>query len=241
MDMFQKNDKWEDINAILALTEFGLTRQDVSIHEYVERAIRRMNCSTKCAKILFLRNLIALGYIEHEWVQKEIELAVNNIREDGSVRCLDFGKKRNDSRLPEMGCYRQMATYLLLAAELKKLGITYPQYDRLLEFYRNHNVIFHMEHPKKVIIKEMLGTFYPIDHVHIGLHMIMYGLFVLYEKNHMNYTKAWEILQNNRDSEGKYILSESFEKPYFEVGSVGEPNKWVTLYCMLAEKNINKK
>ncbi|BCN28826.1 hypothetical protein [Anaeromicropila herbilytica] len=236
MDKFKLNNKWEDINAFLALTEFGLTRYDVPIDEYMERIIKNINMSTKCAKILLLRNLVALGYYEHPWVQDQISLAFSTIRHDGTVRCLDKNKKKNDSRLPDMGCYRQTTTYLLLAAELKKKGIILPQYELLIKFYIDHNVAFRSDDPEKVIIKEMAGTFYPIDHVHMGLHMIMYGISVLGEGNHPNCDKAWDLLNSKKDNENKYILSESFAEPYINVGMVGQPNKWVTLYVLLSEK-----
>lgn len=240
MDKFKLNNKWEHINAFLALAEFGLTRNDVMIDEYVEHIIKKLNKSMKCAKILLLRNLVALGYYEHPWVQKEITLALSNIREDGTVRCLDTGKKRNDSRLPEMGCYRQTTTYLLLGAELKKKGIILPQFDKLLNFYVSHNIMFHSENPEKMIIKDMTGTFYPIDHVHIGLQMIMYGISVLGEGDHMNYRKAWELLDSKKNPDGKYILTESFPEPYFNVGTVGQPNKWVTLYVLLSQSYMDR-
>lgn len=236
MDKFKLNQRWEDINALLALTEFGLTRSDVTIDEYVERIIHKLNRSTKCAKILLLRNLAALGYEKHPWVKEEIACALSNIRQDGTARCLDTGKKTNDSKLPEMGCYRQTTTYLLLFAELKKKGIVLPQSELLVKFYKDHDVLFHSENPDKMIIKDMKGTFFPIDHVHIGLQMIMYGLSVLGAGDDETCSRAWELLNKQRNSEGRYILSESFPEPYFDPGKVGQPNKWITLYVLLAEK-----
>lgn len=235
MEKFKSNNKWEHVNALLALAEFGLTREDVMIDEYVERIIKKLNRSMKCAKVLLLRNLVALGYYEHSWVQDEIGKALSNIREDGTVRCLDTGKKRNDSRLPEMGCYRQITTYLLLGAELKKKGIILRELDALVNFYISHDVMFHSEDLEKIIIKDMTGTFYPIDHVHIGLQMIMYGLSIVSNGNYENYMKAWDLLDSYRNSEGRYILTESFTEPCFNVGTVEEANKWVTLYVLLAK------
>lgn len=235
LDKFQVNNKWEHINALLSITEFGLTRNDIPIDEYVERIIKKINLSMKCAKTLLLRNLVSLGYYEHPWVQEQIYLSFSTIREDGTVRCLDKGKKTNDSKLPDMGCYRQITTYLLLAAELKKIGITLPQFDSIINFYMSHNVMFHANVPEKVIIKDMTGTFYPIDHVHIGLQMIMYGLSILGSGNNDNCQRAREILHSYEGDEGKYLISDSFKVPYFDVGLVGQPNKWVTLYVMLFE------
>lgn len=236
MDKFTMNKKWEDVNALLALAEFGLTREDLLVDEYVERIINKLDLSMKCAKTLLLRNLVSLGYYGHPWVQEQIPLVFSAIRQDGTLRCLDKGKKRNDSRLPDMGCYRQTTTCLLLAAELKKAGVVLPQFEPLMNFYINHDVLFRPDAPEKVIVKDMAGTFYPIDHVHMGLQMIMYGLSILGAAKHPNCERAWELLYSNKGADGKYILTESFAEPYIKVGSAGKPNKWVTLYSLLSEK-----
>lgn len=236
MNTFALKNKWDHINAFLTLTEFGLTRDDVPIDGFLERSIKNMNMSTKCAKILFLRNLVSLGYSEHPWVREHIAQAFSAVRQDGSVRCLDKSKKTNDSKLPDMGCYRQTATYLLLAAELKKKGVSLPQFEGLTKFFLDNEVSFHPENPEKTIIKEMAGTFFPIDHVHIGLQIILYGLSVLGVWNRPACDRARELLDTYKDIEGKYILSESFEEPYFNAGTAGQPNKWVTLYVLLSEK-----
>jgi hypothetical protein len=149
---------------------------------------------------------------------------------------LDNGKKTNDSKLPDMGCYRQTTTYLLLGAELRKIGVIMPQIEPLIKFYIDHHAAFRSDIPEKVIIEDMSGTFYPIDRVHMGLPMIMYGLSVLGGANHPNCEKAWALLNCKKDNDGKYALSESFAEPYFDVGKVGQPNKWVTLYILLSEK-----
>ncbi|SHM71931.1 hypothetical protein SAMN02746066_03018 [Anaerosporobacter mobilis DSM 15930] len=234
MDKFKLNNKWEDVTALCALAEFGLTRVDVPIDDYIERVIKNMDYSMKCAKILLLRNLVSLGYYKHTWVKEEIALAFSNIREDGTFRCLDKTKKSNDSKLPDMGCYRQTTTYLLLAAELKKIDVILPQFKLLINFYINHYVAFHSDNQGKAIIKEMVGTYYPFDHVKLGLQMTIYGLSVLGGANHSNCNKALALLESKKDCEGKYILDKSF--PYFEVGNIGEPNKWITLYALLSEK-----
>lgn len=234
MDKFKLENKWEDVTAFCALAEFGLTRVDVPIDDYTERIIKNMNRSMKCGKILLLRNMVSLGYYKHPWVKKEIPSAFSTIRDDGTIRCLDKSKKTNDSKLPDMGCYRQTTTYLLLAAELKKIGVVLPQFEPLINFYINHYVAFRPDTPEKAIIKEMAETYYPFDHVKLGLQMTMYGLSVLGAANHPNCSKALALLDSKKDSEGKYILDKSF--PYFEVGEVGKSNKWITLYVLLAEK-----
>jgi len=236
MTKFTMKNKWEHLNALLILTEFGLTRKDVPIDDYVEALIKKLNANMKCARILLLRNLVALGFYDHPWVKEQIQTAFSAIREDGTIRCLDKTKKKNDSGLPDMGCCRQTTTYLLLAAELKKTGITLPQFEKLIDFYINHDVLYHTDGEDRLMIKEMAGTFFPIDHVHIGLQTILYGLSVLGAGNHDNCQKAWKLLQGYEDGEGRYILSDSFSEPYFDVGAVGKPNKWISFYALLSQK-----
>lgn len=131
----------------------------------------------------------------------------------------------------------QTAYYIPFACgRTKKIGITLPQFDAIIHFYMSHNIVFHDEKLEKFIIKDMTSTFFPVDHVHIGLQMILYGLSVQGAGNNENCQRAWEILDGYKNSEGKYLLSHSFETPYFDVGKVGQPNKWVTLYVKLFEK-----
>ena len=47
MDKFQMKSKWEHINALLALVEFGLTRNEVNIDEHVEQLIKKLNKGMK--------------------------------------------------------------------------------------------------------------------------------------------------------------------------------------------------
>lgn len=235
MSKFQDKNKWEHINAFLALHEFGLTRDDVRIDDEVERIIKGLNKGMKCSKTLLLRNLVSLGYYKHPWVEEQVHASFGTVREDGSVHCLDKGKKSNDSKLPDMGCYRQTTTYLLLAADLKKMGMTLPQFEAITDFYMKHHVLFHDGVGERFIVKDMTRTFFPIDHVNIGLHMILYGLSVLGAGNNEYCQRAREILEGYKNSDGKYVLSHSFDRPYFEVGAVGQPNKWVTLYAKLFE------
>ncbi len=124
----------------------------------------------------------------------------------------------------------------LTGCGIKKNGVVLPQFEILTEFYISHHVAFHLDDLEKVIIEEMTGTFYPIDHVHIGLQVIMYALSIMGMANHPNCEKAWVILESKKDSDGKFLLDGTLNEPYFNVGKVGNPNKWVTLYVLLSEK-----
>ena len=65
---------------------------------------------------------------------------------------------------------------------------------------------------------------------------------ILYALSKMGYGKderlrdAWKVLESRRDSEGRYKLDWTPAQCLWKAGNRGEPNKWITLYCMLAEK-----
>jgi hypothetical protein len=48
--------------------------------------------------------------------------------------------------------------------------------------------------------------------------------------------KAWAALERRRDEAGRYILDKSLSKVHYKIGKPGKPNKWVTLYALLAQK-----
>ena len=41
MDKFKLNKKWEDVPALIALAEFGLTRSDISTDDYIGTILSR--------------------------------------------------------------------------------------------------------------------------------------------------------------------------------------------------------
>jgi hypothetical protein len=236
MDKFKANKKWEDYNAFSTLAEFGLTRDDVPIDEYVERMINVTKFNVMCGKALLLRNLVALGYYNDSRISGEITNVLTLVRRDGSLRCLSNKKTANDTNLADMCCYRQTTTYLLLAPELKKVGVDVPQAEPLTDFYLKYNVIYRPDDNDAFIINDMAQTFYPFDPVKIGLHMILYGLSVLGAGSSPECERALALLESKKDESGKFILEKSLTKPYFKVGKVGKPNKWITLYALLADK-----
>jgi hypothetical protein len=235
-DKFKTGKKWDDFNGFSILAEFGLTKDDVPIDPYVERIITGTKFNMMCGRALLLRNLVALGYLGDSRVADEINKAFSLVRDDGSLRCLSKTKKTNDTNLTDMCCYRQTTTYLLLAAELKKAGVHLPQFEQFIGFYQRHDVAYRSGGEGEFIINEMAGTFYPFDPVKMGLQMIIYALAVLGASNE----KGWALLESKKDESGKYILEKSFSKPYFNVGKIGKPNKWVTLYALLADKYRTK-
>lgn len=236
MDKFKLNKKWEDFNGFCALAEFGLTKRDVEIDEYVERIISNTGFKMMCGEGLLLRNLVLLGYSDHPKVHEEISSVFSILKKDGGFGCISKNKRINDPKLPHKSCYRLTAAYLLLAAELKKEGIVLPQSIALADYFLHRDVLFRHEDSTKFVVDEMAGTFYPLDPIKIGLQVILYGLAILGVADKPECNKAWALLESRRQEEGRYILDKALSKPYYKIGKTGKPNKWVTLYVLLSKK-----
>lgn len=232
MDRFNLGKKWETYGALSALAEFGLTREDAAIDEYVEKLIEETNFQMMCGEALLLRNLVLLGYGSHPRVEAEIPLVFEKNKPDGGYGCMSKKPKINI----EKGCFRQSCTYLLLAAALKQKGITSIQPRGLLDYFLNREVLFSRNFPDTFAVPDLAGTYYPLDPVKTGLQMTMYALSVLGVADDARCGKAWAVLEGKKDEDGRYVLDKSLSKPIYKIGKPGKPDKWVTLYALLAKK-----
>lgn len=233
---FDIGKSWTDYSCLSALAEFGLTRRDVLIDAYVERLIANTDFKMMCGEALLLRNLVALGYYDEPSVKDEIAEVFKQQKTDGGFGCVSKNKKINDPKLPHKSCMRITATYLMLSAELKKINKEPPQTKALVDYFLNRNILFRHDDLERYVVDEMAGTFYPLDPVKTGLQMIMYSMAMLGAAGAAGCEKAWVLLDSKKDNEGRYILDKALTKPLYKIGRVGKPNKWVTLYALLAHK-----
>lgn len=82
----------------------------------------------------------------------------------------------------------------------------------------------------------MLGAFYPPDPIRIGAHNIVCALRVLGCAPDFQAMRAgYEVLNRHRLENGRYVLTASKKVPAFKACSVGEENKWGTLYAYMAQ------
>lgn len=72
--------------------------------------------------------------------------------------------------------------------------------------------------------------------IQIGVQNLMYALAVLGQGNSDAVAEGWKYLYLKRDPEGGYILSKTKTVPAFKPGKKNKPNKWITLYALLTEK-----
>ena len=229
---------WAKYDAIMAFAEWGLTRADIGrdIDAEVFALIESTGFKMLCGEPLLLRNLVKLGYDQEEIVRNEIDSVLGLIKEDGGFGCISTNKKTNDPKKPHKSCARLTVEYLLLVAELHLAGYRMNCEDALVHYFTKRNIFYRTDDMKTPMVDVMLGTFYPPDPIKIGAHQIVYALRVLgCAPDSEEMQAGYRVLNRHRLENGRYLLTASKSVPAFKAGSVGEENKWVTLYAYMAQ------
>lgn len=230
--------KWSKFDAIMALAEWGLTREDVGneLDEEIFELIRTTNFKMLCGEPLLLRNLLKLGYYDEPIVKDETYKMIQLIKDDGGFGCISSNKKINHPNKPHKSCARLTAGYLLLAAELKRMGIVLDSdfYKSISHYFTKRNIFYRMDNPTVPMVDIMLETFYPPDPIKIGVQNIMYALRVLecpLESEAMKYGIAE--LNRHKLADETYKLTATKSVPAFKAGIKNKSNKWITLYAYM--------
>ncbi len=232
------NKPWAKFDAIMAFAEWGLSRDDIGsdIDEEVFSLIQSTGFKMLCGEPYLLRNLVKLGYYQVDIVRDEIECVLGKIKEDGGFGCISSNKKINDPKKSHKSCARLTVEYLLLVAELHLLGYKFKCESALVNYFTKRNIFYRTDDMRTPMVDVMLGTFYPSDPIKVGAHNIVYALKVLEcPKESEAMQVGYQVLNQHRLDNGRYILTASKSVPAFKVGKVGEENKWVTLYAYMAQ------
>lgn len=239
MALFDVGKDFSDSHAFSALAEYGLTREDVDINRYVDRHITNTNFRDGCGEGFLLRNLVALGYAEHPAIKNELPLALSEQQSDGGFPCISNNPKIKKPGVAHKSCFQMTVSYLLLAAELEKKDIEYPQTKGIIGYFLGRDILYRHDDPNRFVQDCHASTFHPPVCTRIGLHMILCALSTLGEGNTPACKRAWDLLDARCGGDGKYTLDGSLTKPYIKIERPGKPSKWVTFYALLAEKERN--
>jgi hypothetical protein len=240
MKLFDVGKTFADIHALSALTEHGLTRDDVDIDRYVDRLIEETGFHDGCGEWIILRNLIVLGYENHPAVEKELFAILATQQSDGGFPCISKNPKINRSGVPHKSCFQVSAGYLLLAAVLAKKNIVCSYTEEILRYFLERELLYRHDSLDVIVKNEMGTTFHPPVAARVGLHMILHAVSTLGKGNDPRCNRAWELLDKRREADERYLLDGSLTKPYIKLEKPGKPSKWVTFYALLAEKEKNQ-
>ena len=228
--------KWNKFDALMALAEWGLTRNDVSeeIDEEIFGLIKETNFKMLCAEPFLLRDLVKLGYYSEPVIKEEILSMVRLIKEDGGFGCISSNKKINDPKKPHKSCARLTVESLLLATELKLQGIEMDFYSLITEYFLKRNIFYRTDDMKTPMVEVMTETFYPPDPIKVGVHNIVYALRVLGVSLDSEAMRCgMEVLNKYRLEDGTYKISGFKSVPAFKPGTKDAKNKWITLYAYM--------
>ncbi len=236
LSLFEIGKAYADAHAFSALAECGLTRKDLDIDRYVENYISEYGFADGCGEGFLLRNLVKLGYYGMPEVRKELAQVLTAQQSDGGYPCISKNPKIKKPNVPHKSCFQMSASYLLLMAELRKIGHKCDEENALAEYFLGREVLFRHDNPDWIVKEEMGRTFHPPVATRIGLHMILYSLSVLGKADDSRCKRAWSILEQRRTEDGKYVIDCSLTKPYIKTEKPGKPSKWVTFYALAGEK-----
>jgi hypothetical protein len=184
-----------------------------------------------CLYAYNVRTLIRLGYRGDEHVQKSINLMLNTARSDGGYLC-DMHEK--PGRKPPKSCIRGSVKTLLAFAELPE----YWKNERclaLVDYFLGRHGIFSRKDPARFVNDDIKRNAFPIIW-RANVWEILYALSKMGYGNDTRLHSAWDVLESRKDPEGRWRLDWTPTQCPWKVGKAGEPNKWITFYCMLAKK-----
>lgn len=177
-----------------------------------------------------IRTLILLGFRDDQRVQKAIDLMLSTNRRDGGYLCDMHEKGRGKPK----SCVRGSAKVLLAFAELPE----YWKHERckaLIDYFLNRNGIFRNNDPNRFVNRDMEQDSFPMTW-RTNAWEILYGLSKMGYGKDLRLFDAWGVLENKKDADGRYLISQTPGQSIWKVGKAGEANKWITFYSMLAEK-----
>ncbi len=150
-------------------------------------------------------------------------------------------KRLLEKKPARKGCYKAGLAALLLYAECKLRGSPLPGEQQLLEYFLKRDVFYDSHEKTRLLLDENQGwrsidNFFPVETMRIGLPLTMAALSVLGVGNHPALARAWGILEQKKQENGRYLLEGTLTKQPCKFGNVGEENKWITFYALLAEK-----
>lgn len=184
-----------------------------------------------CLYAYNIRTLIKLGYRGDPRVQKAIDLMLSTARPDGGYLC-DLHEKPN--RRPPKSCVRGSVKALLAFSEMPEYW-DHVRCRQLTDYFLNRHGIFKSKDHTRLVNDDMKRSSFPITwrtnawEILCALSRMGYG-----RDERLN--DAWNVMESRRDAQGRYPLDMTPAQSPWKVGKPGEPNQWVTFYCLLATK-----
>lgn len=229
---------------LTALAEYGM-HSDKHIDKAIDYAVGFLNDKENaigtagydgCSNALVLRAMVMLGYHSRSDVELLIDKYVSSQLYDGGFMCRRLFDKKPDRK----SCYKASVAGLLLYGACKQKGLNFENTSHLLDYFLRRDVFYKSDKITLVVDGKAgwryIDNFFPVESMRIGLPQIMASLSILGAGNNTGTMNAWDLLMRKRNDNGRFILEGTLSKQPCSFGKVGQENKWVTFYALLAEK-----
>lgn len=213
--------------------EYGLSR-DERLDKNAECSINEIRSWKKrdidfysCYAPNRLRSLVMLGYTDNNTKELIYEFVSTQIY-DGGFIC----NKLLNRKPSRKSCYKAAVPALFLYAECKRKNIMLPNTDNLVNYFMKRDVFFSSDKKENLFFfKDGSSPKFS----KFGVPLIVSALSILGRGNDKALQKAWIILKERENENGRLRLDGSAKSSGF-FGKDGYENKWATFYALLAEK-----
>jgi hypothetical protein len=221
------------------LAQLGMDRGDERVARAAERYLGLMEPDgdwyqhLSCLYGYNIQTFLRLGYRDDARLQRSVELLRASGRADGGYLC-EVHETRGKRRRPK-SCIRGSLKAL---AAFRELGPAYwgdPACEGLAEYFLERGGIFKKSDPAEPVNRDVQIAIFPFLWSS-GLVEILYLLSEMGRGSDPRLDRAWDILATKADAEGRFRLDWTPAQCPWKVGKRGEPNKWTTLYALLALK-----
>jgi hypothetical protein len=221
---------------LASLAELGMDRTDPSVAKAGDRYLGLQSADgdfwrhMSCLNGYNIRTFVMLGFGDDTRLRKTISLMQATGRADGGYLCeIHEGKRK---KRPVRSCARGSAKALMAFSALPTLWRS-ARCVALVDYFLGRGGIYRNDDPSRPVTRESSLTVFPFTWG-AGLIDILYGLATMGHGMQPQLDRAWSMLESKRDSQGKYRLDWTATQSLLKAGKRGEPNKWITLYSLLA-------
>ncbi len=223
--------------ALAMLAELGLDRRDPGVAMAAERYLNLQSpdgdfwMHLSCLFGYNVRTFLMLGYGGDPRIERTITLMRTSHRFDRGHLCdLHEGKRKGKVR----SCARGSAKVLMAYAALPELWDT-PDCTTTVAYFLNREGLFQSRNPQRFVTREASQTIFPFTYG-AGVLDIVVPLSLMGYGADPRLDRAWQVLEDKRDAQGRYILDWTAPQSLLKAGPRGAPSKWVTFYALLAQE-----
>lgn len=220
------------------LSELGLTREVPQVALAADRYLSLQKEDGdfwnhySCLFTFNIRTFIRLGYRQDERLERTIQLMLTTERPDNGYLCETHEGKRK--KRPVKSCFRGSLKALRAFGELPEYW-QHPRCLGLVDYFLKRDGIFRSSDLRTPVKHELEMMLFPFTWRSSLLEVLLALSKMGYSKDE-RLARAWDLLEERRDEEGRYLLDWTPSQCPWKVGKRGEANEWVTFYALLAKK-----